>query len=127
MVLAWVTFWLNTALFPCCEAFAAAFDDHSDDETQTVSASVHIHDGDEPRSEHSHHNPGPPCSHAFSAGPAINGEYAGLPAYRVELAGYAVLVPRSFIVIALTQSVVLALRDYHPAPPPATVSLYLQN
>jgi hypothetical protein len=38
LVLAWAAFWFNTALFPCCEVVAAAFGDHSDDVSQSVSA-----------------------------------------------------------------------------------------
>jgi hypothetical protein len=110
LVLAWVVFWLNTALFPCCEALAVAFGDHSD------SVSEPTHHSDETHSEQPHHSPGSPCGHSLNAGPAINGECEGLPTDRVYLEWFAVDVSSSVGLTVVNHSTILALREPHPPP-----------
>ena len=116
LVLAWVIFWLNTALFPCCEALAAAFGDHSDRVSHSASASQPAHHSDETHSEQPHHSPGSPCGHSLNAGPAINGEYAGLPTDRVHLEWVAMDMSSSVGLTVVNHSEILAPREPHPPP-----------
>jgi len=43
LVLAWVVFWLNTALFPRCEVAAAVLGGHADNGSRTASAAPPLH------------------------------------------------------------------------------------
>lgn len=127
LVFAWLAFWLNAAFLPCCEAFAAASDDHTDDAAQSVSASAQMHDTSDLHIEHPDHEPDSRCGHTINAEPAINGEYAGVPTARVHLQWDAMYVNVSADHIAAKQSANLALYDYHPPPPPGDFRLYLQT
>ena len=128
MLLAWVAFWLNSVLFPCCEAIAAAADDHSDDQSQSVSATEPLHDADQTHPEHSHDSPGSPCDQTLDTGPATIVEYASLPNKRVRLECSANYLSFAVGSSDLNHPAILALRDYHPPPPPpATVRLYLRT
>ena len=127
MVLAWVIFWLNTALFPCCDAFAAVLGDHAVSVSQSASAAESAHHSDESHSERPYHSPESPCDYALNAGPAIvDGEYAALPTDRIQLGGFAIdalLVPG---LTAVTHAAYLVPRDYHP-PPPFRLYLHTQR
>ena len=124
LVLAWVVFWLNTAFFPCCEALAAAFDDHSDSVSQSTSAAQPAHHSDETHSEHSDQGPSSHCDYSLNAGPAINGAYAALPTDRVHLDWFAIDTPVAPGLTAVNYSANLAPREYHPPPP---FRLYLRT
>ncbi len=131
MVLAWVVFWLNTALFPCCDtfaaAFAAAFDHHSDDASQSVSGAEPTHHSDEAHSERSHHSPESPCDYALNAEPAtIDGESAALPTDRVQWVWFAVAASAAPDLTTVTYAAYRAPREYHP-PPPFRLYLHTQR
>ena len=118
MVLAWCVFWFNTALFPCCDAFAAAFGDHSDSVSQSVSAAQPAHHSDESHSEQPHHSPESPCDYALNAGPAIiDGAYAAPPTDRVHLVWFAIDTPVAPRLTAVNHAVNLVPHEYHPSPP----------
>ena len=124
LVLAWMAFWLNSALFPCCDALAAAFSDHSSSVSQSVSASQPTHHSDETHSEQSHHSPDSFCCYTLIAGLAIDEVYAGLPPDRIDLEYLVIATTLAPGLIAASQSEYLAPRDYHPPPP---YRLYLQT
>jgi hypothetical protein len=127
LVLAWVAFWFNTGLFPCCEAVAAAFGDHSGDVSQSASAAPPAHHLDEKHSECPHHSPDSPCGHTLDAVPAIAEVYAGLPTDRVHPEWFAIDV---FVVAGLTavnRSTNLAPREHHRPPPPFRLYLHTQR
>ena len=113
LVTAWAAFWLNTALFPCCEVLAAALDDYSNDVSQSVSPTD---------SERTDQSPFSPCEYTVDAGPAINGAYAGLRTDRVDWEGFAIDASVSAGLTAVSDSKNLAPREYHPPPP---LRLYL--
>lgn len=127
LVLAWAAFWLNTAFFPCCEALAAAFGDHPDDVSQSVSAAQPAHHSDETRSECPHHSPDSHCGHTLAAGPVINEVYAGLPTDRVHPEWFAIEVSAAADLTAVNQSAILALREYLSPPPSARLYLHTQR
>jgi hypothetical protein len=124
LVLAWAAFWFNTALFPCCEAVAAAFGDHSDDVSQSVSAAPPPHHSDATRSEPLDHSPDSPCGYTLNAGPPLVGEYEGLTPDRSPLEWFAVDVPVTTSLTAVNHSANLALAR---AAPPPSLRLYLRT
>ena len=127
LLLAWVAFWLNTALLPCCEAFAAAFDAHADGVSQSVPAAKQAHHADATHTERVRDSHESRCDFTLNAEPAINGEYAGLPKASLNLELVAFSVPFSVGPLAVNHSPNLAPRDYHPPPPLATARLYLHT
>lgn len=127
LVLAWAAFWFNAALFPRCEALAAAFGDHPGDLSQTASAARPAHHSVETQSECPHHSPGSPCGHTFDAGPAINEADAGPPTNRVNPEWFAIDVSAVAGLTAVNQSANLAPRAYHSPPPPVRLYLHTQR
>ena len=127
LLLAWVVFWLNTALFPCCEAIAAAFGDHFDDVSQSVYAAQPAYHSDESHSDCPHHSPDSPCGHTLNAGPAISGVDAGLLTDRVNLEWFTIDVSVAAAVTAVSRSANIVPRDYLSSPPPFHLYLHTQR
>ena len=117
LVLAWVVFWGNTALLPCCEALAAAFDDHSDSVSHSTSAGQPEHHSEETHTGHLNQAPSSHCDATLNAPPAIDGTSAALPIYRVDLDGFVTATPLTPGLPAVNHSASVAPRDYHPPPP----------
>lgn len=113
LVLAWVAFWLNSALLPCCESLAAAFN-NSDSVSQSASAAQPAHYSDETHSDHS--DKSSHCDDTLDAKPAISRAYAALPVDSFHLDWIAIATPVASDLIAVTNSKNLAYRDYHPPP-----------
>ena len=127
MVLAWVVFWLNTALFPCCDAFAAVFGDHSGSVTQSASAAQSAHHSDESHSKRPPRSPESPCDYALNAEPAtIDGESAALPTDRFQWVWFAVATSAAPYLTAGNHAAYRAPREYHP-PPPFRLYLHTQR
>lgn len=116
LVMAWIAFCLNAVLFPCCEVLAASFGDHSDSVSPAGSSAQSAHHTDETHSEQPHHSPGSPCDYSLNAGPAINGEYAGLPTDRVHLEWFAMDMSSPVGLTVVNDSEILALCEPHPPP-----------
>ena len=120
VVLAWVTFWLNAAFSPCCEAIAASIDGQS--AAQVVSSAQPAHDSDETNTHHPDHSHNSPCDFVVSAGPAIMGHALILPAEQLE---FVSITPGA--VISLSPAVVCAFSlTAYPTPPPK-VPPYLRD
>ena len=128
MVLAWVVFWFNTALFPCCDAFAAAFDHHSDAVSPSVSAAELAHHHDESHSERTSQSPESPCDYALNAGPAIiDGAYVALPTDHIQLVWVAIATPPVALDLTTANHAVNRVpREYHP-PPQSRLYLHTQR
>ena len=127
MVLAWVVFWVNTALFPCCEALAAAFGGHSDSFSQSVTAAQPAHHSDESHSERPQRSPESPCDYALNAGPVtVDGESAALPTDRAQLAWFAIDTSVPPDLTAANYAAIRAPREYHP-PPQSRLYLHTQR
>ena len=75
---AWVAFWLNTALFPCCKVAAAVLGGHTDNGSRSASAAPPLRHSDATHSEPLDHSPDSPCGYTPISGPALAGEYKGL-------------------------------------------------
>ena len=117
MLFAWAVFWANTALFPCCEALAAVFNDHSDNISHSVSAAQPAHDTDETHSDTAHHNPDSPCGYTLDAGPAIHKDFTGPPAERAQTVWFAIDTPVIASLPPDTQVANFKPREYRPPPP----------
>lgn len=124
MVLVWLVFWVNTALFPCCEALAAAFGSHSESVSQSVSAEQPAHHPDESDPRHS---PESPCDYALNAEPAIiDGAFAALPTDRVQLGWFAIDTAIAPGLTAVNHAANRAPREYQP-PPQSRLYLHTQR
>ena len=117
LVLAWTAFWFNTALFPCREAVAGAFGEHSDDVSQSSPAAQSAHYSDDTHSGCPHNGSHSPCDYILNAGPAIDGVDAGLPTDRVQPEWFAIDVSVAAGLTAANHSASLAPREYRPLPP----------
>ena len=127
LVLAWAVFWLNTALFPCCEALAAAFGNHSDDVSQSAAAAQPAHHSDESHSDYPHHSPGSTCDHTLYAGAAINEVYAGVATDHVHPEWLATDVTVAAELTAVAHSADPAPRGYLSPPPRFRLYLHTQR
>ena len=114
-MLAWVVFWVNTALSPCCEALAAAFDGHSDSVSHATSAAQPAHHSDGTHAERQDQNPSPHCV-TLDTEPVINGVYAAPLTDRVDVDWFATATPVAPGLTAVNHAASLAPRDYHPPP-----------
>ena len=127
LVLAWVVFWLHTALFPCCDAFAAMFGDHFGSVSQSVSAAPLAHPTDDSHSQPSHQSPESPCGNALNTEPAIiDGESAALPTDRVQWVWFALATPAAPDLTAVNYAAHRAPREYRP-PLPSRLYLHTQR
>ena len=117
LVLAWTAFWFNTALFPCREAVAGAFGEHSDDVSQSSPAAQSAHYSDDTHSGCPHNGSDSPCDYILNAGPAIDGTDARLPTDRVQPEWFAIDVSVAGGLTEAIHSASLAAREYRPQPP----------
>lgn len=124
LVLAWAMFWLNTALFPCCEALAAAAGGHSDSVSQSVSVAPSVHHSDESNAERTHPNPSSPCDTTLNAEPAVDGKFSALPTDRANFGWFVIATAETSGPLATSHAANLAPREHKPPPPSRP---YLRN
>jgi hypothetical protein len=120
IVLAWATFWLNSAFLPCCQAVAAGVGDQL--LTHAVSHTHPAHHFDETHTGHSHPSPHPPCDELVSAGPATFVQAAVLAAGHPE---FAAITSNATISVRPAAVSAFALTAY--STPPPKVPLYLRE
>lgn len=123
-VLAWVVFWLNAALFPCCDAIAAAFGGRAGTVSQSISAPQPAHHAEDAHSGPPVDSPDSPCAYSLSAGPTIVGEYEVPTADRSLQEWFAVAAPVAISLTAIDRSSNLALGR---AAPPPSLRFYLRT
>ena len=119
LMVAGAVFWLNTALFPCCEVTAAVLDGHAANESQSdpVAPSQHHHDAEQ--SDPGDHSPEPPCGDALTPGLALVGGHEVLAPDRSSHKWFPVDAPVATTLTAVNDSVTLALARAVPRPPPS--------
>ena len=117
LVAAWVVFWLNTALFPCCEVAAAVLGGHADNGSVSASAAPPLQQSADTHSEPLDHSPDSPCGYTLASGPPLVGEYEVLTPDRSPLQGFAADAPVAIIHTAVNSSAILALARASPPPP----------
>ena len=127
LVVAWVAFWLNTALFPCGEVAAGVLGGHADNGSRSASAAPPPHHSDATHSkllDHSLDSPCGPCGYTLISGPPLVGEYEVLTPDRSPLESFAVDAPVATSLTAVSHSANLALAR---AGPPPSLRLYLRT
>ena len=124
LVVAWVVFWLNTALFPCCEVAAAVLGGHADTGSQSASAAPPLHPSDATHSELLDHSPDSPCGTTLISVSPLVGEYEVLIPDRFPLEWFAADAPVAPSLTAVNHSTHLALARAAPPPP---LRLYLRT
>lgn len=125
LVLAWAAFWLNTALIPCCEAFATIPEDHASVIVHAITTAEQTHATHDAPVEAPHHAPDSPCGPSLYGGPATNGEQVGLPSERVDLQWDATYLFFANSLFAKHQTANFAQVVYDPWP--RKTRLYLQT
>ena len=124
LVMGWVVFWLNTALFPCGEVAAGVLGGHADNGSRSTSAAPPLHDSDASHSGPLDHSLNSPCHYTPISGPLLVGEYEVLTTDRPPLEGIAVDAPVATSLTAVSHSANLALAR---AGPPPSLRLYLRT
>jgi hypothetical protein len=119
LLAAWAVFWLNTAIFPCCESIAAVIGgDHPAEAAQSDSAASHLHRSGDTHAEGPDHDPYTPCEHTLSAGPVLVGEPEVLTSDRFPLHWVAVEEQFALGLTTVVHRPSLALPRVAPPPPP---------
>ena len=124
LVAAWVVFWLNTALFPCCEVAAAVLGGHADNGSQSASAAPPLQHSAATHSEPLDHSSDSPCGYTLISESPLVGEYEVLTPDRSPLEWFAVDAPVATSLTAANKSANLALAR---AASPPSLRLYLRT
>jgi len=124
LVAAWVVFWLNTALLPCCEVAAAVLGGHGNLAAQSDSSAPPLHPSDATHSEPLDHGPDSPCGTILISGSPLVGAYEVLTLDRSPLEWLAVDAPVATRITAVDHSANLA---HARAAPPPPLRLYLRT
>jgi len=117
LLAAWVVFWLNTALFSCCEVAAAVLGGHVDNGSVSASAALPLQHSAAAQSEPLHQSPDAPCGNILISGPPLVGEHEVLAHDRSPLKWFIVDVPVATNLTAVNPSVIFALARASPPPP----------
>lgn len=125
LVVGWVVFWLNTALFPCFEVAAAVLGGHADNGSLPASAASPLHDSNATYySEPLDHSSDAPCGYTIISGPPTVGEHEALTSDRSHLEWLAVDAPAATGLAAVNGSANVTLAG---ADPPPSLRLYLRT
>lgn len=124
LMVGWIVFWLNAALFPCGEVIPAAFGAHAGNVSQSVSAVQPAHHPDDTHSGARVHSPDSPCAYSLGAGPPLVGGADVLTADRSSLEWFAVDARIATSITAVNRAADLVLAR---AVPPPSLRLYLRN
>ena len=82
LMMAWLMFWLNSALFPCCEVVAAVLGGHAGEGAPITAVALPLHIADATHSEPSDHSPDSPCGEVVFAGVPLASQQVGMTADR---------------------------------------------
>ena len=125
LLAAWVVFWLNTALFSCCEVAAAVLGGHVDNGSVSASAALPLQHSAAAQSEPLHQSPDAPCGNILISGPPLVGEHEVLAHDRSPLKWFAVDAPVATSRLTIVNHpAILALAR---AAPPPSLRLYLRT
>ena len=124
LMAAWVVFWLNTALLPCCEVAAAVSGGYTNNESQSASAAPSLHHSGATQSEPLDHSPDSPCGYTLISASQLAGAYEVLTPDRFPMEWLAVDAPVATRLTAVDHSANLA---HARAAPPPPLRLYLRT
>ena len=124
LVMAWLMFWLNAALFPCCEVAAAILGGHAGSGSPITSVALPLHIADATHSDPSDHSPDSPCGDVVFAGLPLASQQEGMTAEWSAPECVAIDAP---VVISSpsTDRTTSAALDRDAPPPP--LRLYLRT
>jgi len=122
VVLAWLAFWLNTAIFPCCQAFAANVSDPDGSISQSASYDHTSLDFDAAHPGQPDHSPFSPCGFFVSTIPATISQAAFLAADHTSWQSIVPPVTASSFPVALNVA-----NSFTPREIPPPVRLYLRG
>lgn len=124
LVMAWLMFWLNAALFPCCEVAAAILCDHAGSASPITSVALPLHIANATHSEPSDHSPDSPCGDVVFARLPLASQHEGMTADRSAPEWVAIDAP---VVISSpsTDRTTSPALDRDAPPPP--LRLYLRT
>lgn len=121
LVMVWVVFWLNTALFPCCAVAAAVLAGQADSGSQSASAPLPLHYPGAANSVPLGYGPDSPCDYTLIPDSPIVAANEVLTPDRSPLQWFAVDAPVATSLTAVSDSANLALAR---AAPPPSLRLY---
>ena len=124
LVAAWVVFWLNTALFPCCEVAAAVLGGHADNGSQSASAAPPLQHSAATHSEPLDHSSDSPCGYTLISASPLAGAHEVQTPDRFPMEWLAVDAPVATRITAVDHSANLA---HARAAPPPPLRLYLRT
>ncbi len=124
LVMAWLMFWLNAALFPCCEVAAAILGGHAGSGSPVTSVAPASHHAAATRSEPSDHNPGSPCGDAVFAGVPLASQAEGMATDQSAPEWIAIDAP---VVISSPATDLTTTQALDRAAPPPPLRLYLRT
>lgn len=114
LVLTWVIFWINTALFPFHATAAAAFGGHADSVSQSFSAAKPSLASNETNPEHPHHRLDSPCDNTLSIRSMSVGMHAALSTDHISPEWTATDPPTVPGLTAANHSAILSSRTTPP-------------
>ena len=119
VIFAWLTFWINAAFFPCCEAIAAAVGH----EQAVHTADAHpAHECDETHTDHPDHAPHSSCGQFVKTGPASIDQTAVFGDGQLELPA---ITPDVAIAVRPVEVNRFRLTSY--STPPPKIPRYLRD
>ncbi len=124
LIAAWGVFWLNTALFPCCEVIAAVLGGHADAAMQSHASAPSSHHTDSTHSELLDHGSDAPCGDTLSANPPLSSEKNERTPERSSLEWFAVDAPVAASFTSVHRNASFAIAR---ASPPLSLRLHLRT
>lgn len=118
LFLAWLAFWLNTALFPCCEVTAAVLGSHSSNVAQPAGAAPQVDHSETSHSGRPDHDSDAPCGSNLTSVPVVVGE-SEIPAPdRSHSEKFILIDPLAFNLADVFRPANAELIRATPPPPP---------
>ena len=124
LLAAWVVFWLNTALFPCCAVAATLLTGHAESGSQSAPTPLPPHYSDAANFEPLGYGPDSPCNYTLIPDSPIIAANEVLTPDRSPLQWFAIDAPFATGFIAVHRAADFTLER---APPPPPLRLYQRN
>ena len=123
LVVAWVVFWLNTAVFPCCEVAAAVLGGQADNVSQAIATVQPAHSPDHTPSGSPLKSSDSPCGDTLNSESPLVEDHDGLTPDRSSLERVAVDAPVATRLPTVESANLVLAR----AAPPPSLRSYLRT